>query len=67
MRPGLIDRGLLGGDLAGEPLDGRPLGRRLVAGRISGEPVVSVIDPGNNVASADMVLMTFFRSVRSSA
>ncbi len=47
---GLIDAGALGDDLAADAIDGGLLGRDLVARRVGREPVVAVVDGGDDVA-----------------
>ena len=53
LRLGLIDRGLLGHDLAADAIDGRLLGRDLVARRGDRELEVAVVDGGDHVAFVD--------------
>ena len=53
LRLRLLDGGLLGGDLMADPADRCLLGRDLVARRIDREPVVAVVDRGDDIAGAD--------------
>ena len=53
LRLRLFDGGLLGGDLMADPADRCLLGRDLVARRIDREPVVAVVDRGDDIAGAD--------------